>query len=644
MFHFRGGAFIVLIAILSLTLAACQGNLAGEPQIVSTLPPPTAAPPTAEGAAGADTGGDAASADVPQSAPNVGMGAAVFVANNCAECHAIDGSGNSESYESGQIPYPGDMTDRVAVAADTPEQWFQIITNGNLENLMPPWGGSLSTAERWAVAMYVYTLSYAPEQIEQGETVFAAHFADLDAFDFSDPAAMVSVSDQQIYDTFADSAPESVSEDDIWNAAAYARTLSLSGVDTLGADPAEMAAAGAGADTADGAGMGESAETTVESVVGNITGEIVNGTQGGTAPDEATITLYVLNQGMQGMSMIDTREIETTDGTYTFEGVDISPDYTYVTMTSYRDHQFLSEPRRGMLELTDNALELPIEVYELTEDKAVVSIERMVMQVTAVDHGLQIAQVATFTNSSDRVFTSSQALDEEGTRFGSTVMFLPPGAAVMGFGSTNPDRYVVSDEDFAVIDTIPLMPGEEHIMQVVYLLPYDAAGAIIEHPVAYDFDGSVRLLVSPESLTVDSEQLERMGEQQFGQDVFAEYGSDVALTEGGAISYELSGEAAAAPMTTAAATGGSDNTLPMILFAISGVLAVTAGGLWAYGRMNKTEPNTDKQIDELVSQIAELDRQHDAGQLNHDLWHKQRDELKAELKALMEAQSSDDEQ
>lgn len=643
MFHKRGGAFLALLATLSLILAACEGNLAGEPNIVSTMPPPPPTTPTAADVGDTGNAGNAVAEGVPQAPPNIGMGAAVFAANNCAGCHGESGNGQSESYQNDEIPYPGDMTDRLAVAEDTPAAWFQIITNGNLENLMPPWRGSLSETERWAVAMYTYTLSYAPEQVEQGETVFTEHFADVDAYDFDDPQEMVTISDQQIYDAFAADAPESVSEDDIWNAAAYARTRSVSGVDMLGTEPGQMAAAG-DADTAGGMGSSadtaEGAETTVESVVGSVSGEIVNGTEGATAPDAVNVTLYVLDQAAQGMSMIDTREAETADGTYSFEDVDISPEYTYVTIANYRDRQFLSEPRRGNLD--DSAIELPIEVYELTEDQSVMSIERMVIQVTAVDHGLQVAQVATFKNNSDRVFTSSQALDEEGTQFGSTVMYMPPGAAVAGFGSTNPERYVVSDEDFAVIDTLPVMPGEEHMMQVVYLLPYDN-GAIIEHPVAYDFEGSVRMLLNPPDLDVESEQLERLGEQQFGEDVFAEYGTDVSLTQGDVVRYELSGQATT---VTTATTNENTNRLPIILFTISGVLAATAGGLFVYGRFtgNKTEDaDTDKQIDALVNQIADLDRQHDAGQLNHDLWHKQRNELKAQLQALMAKDKNSDE-
>jgi hypothetical protein len=40
-------------------------------------------------------------------------------------------------------------------------------------------------------------------------------------------------------------------------------------------------------------------------------------------------------------------------------------------------------------------------------------------------------------------------------------------------------------------------------------------------------------------------------------------------------------------------------------------------------------------IDGLIRQIAELDTQHDAGQINHDLYQQQRAILKARLTELM---------
>jgi len=46
--------------------------------------------------------------------------------------------------------------------------------------------------------------------------------------------------------------------------------------------------------------------------------------------------------------------------------------------------------------------------------------------------------------------------------------------------------------------------------------------------------------------------------------------------------------------------------------------------------------NTDQVINGLVKQIAELDSQHEQGQINHDLYQRRRSALKARLAQLMD--------
>jgi len=48
-----------------------------------------------------------------------------------------------------------------------------------------------------------------------------------------------------------------------------------------------------------------------------------------------------------------------------------------------------------------------------------------------------------------------------------------------------------------------------------------------------------------------------------------------------------------------------------------------------------SKPNPQALIDALVKQIAELDDDHKAGRLNHDVWHRQRAQLKARLAELL---------
>src|SRR5690242_4509938 len=89
--QWRGGwgvRFAVVLAA-SLLLAGC-GGLAGEPRIVSTLPPSTAAP---------------TEAPYPSSPPDIAAGAQIF-AENCTRCHGVGGAGDGELVKSGQVPPP----------------------------------------------------------------------------------------------------------------------------------------------------------------------------------------------------------------------------------------------------------------------------------------------------------------------------------------------------------------------------------------------------------------------------------------------------------------------------------------------------------------------------------------------------------
>lgn len=558
--------------------------------------------------------------DLPAAMPDIAQGAAIF-AQNCTDCHGVGGAGDGELVASGQIPNPGNMTDFAAVSVDTPQAWFNIITNGNLENLMPPWSGSLSASQRWSVALYTYTLGYTSEQIEQGQAIYDTVCADgCPDLDPTDMQAMITRSDAELAAALQQSTAD-LTADDAALAVRYARTLALENAGMIGQV----------VNAADSA-MSSSSDSPA-AVDGTLQVTLTNGTVGGEVPQSGDVDLFVLDQQF---SPIDNLTGSIEDGAVRFDDLTLSPDQFYVAAYNHRDRQFFSEPRTAMAMGDDNVLNIPLQIYELTEDPAVIEIERMVVQASAIGDGLQVAEVVFFENTSDRLFTSSQALNEQGTVFGSTVLSLPPGAVVAGFGGDE-RRYVVSEEDFAVIDTQPVEPGTGHTMQVVYFLPYED-GAIIEHQLNYNLNGSARLLLRPDTLSMTSDQLELLGEQTLGENVYTEYGADITLNAGNTLRYELSGRA------VNVASGGSFQWLPMLLFVLSGLTGGAAAVLFFMNRRDartkpQPKPTTNREIDALVTQIAKLDSDHQAGRLNHDLWHQQRNELKAQLRDLMAAES-----
>jgi hypothetical protein len=182
------------------------------------------------------------------------------------------------------------------------------------------------------------------------------------------------------------------------------------------------------------------------------------------------------------------------------------------------------------------------------------------------------------------------------------------------------------EEQYAVVDTRPVLPGDQNFTVLAYIIPYDGKGAVIDQVTHYALDGTVRLLVYPPTAGVKSAQLPQLGAEQVSDngDTYMSYGATLTLAGGSSVVYEISGGAA----------GLSAFTLLLIG---TGICAVGAAALLYWrGRVVTLANSRNGQIDALAQQIAALDDAHNAGTLNHDLWHRQRAELKARLAELLE--------
>ena len=94
---------------------------------------------------------------------------------------------------------------------------------------MPPFA-SLTDQERWDVVAYTLTLHTTPEQIAYGQTVFESNCADcaLDFFKDQTGMAALSVDDLVLLlKNGGDKLNGTLSDDDLYAAAAYLRTLTF---------------------------------------------------------------------------------------------------------------------------------------------------------------------------------------------------------------------------------------------------------------------------------------------------------------------------------------------------------------------------------------------------------------------------------
>lgn len=603
------------VMLLCLLLLAACGGLAGEPEIVATLRPVTAAPPEAA---------------FPPSPPDLAAGSQLF-AEHCTDCHGPAGAGDGELVLTGQVSNPGDFTGPDAARSQTPLQWFSTITNGRIQALMPPWRNALNAQQRWDVALYTYTLHYTPEQIDQGQAVWEETCGDnCDSLpeigSLSDAQTMASISDAELRAAL----PASISsEDDAWAAVAYLRTAMLENVAAVAVDNLQQPAPPV-AQTEEA--VASPAAEVAAPADGAIIGQVVNASAGGETPAGITARLFRWDSEF---APLDTVTTETDDeGRFRFESVELDPTHSYAVAVDYRERRFVSEFLRG----TSNPLELPVTIYELTEDPAVITIRGIVSQMTAVGNGVQVVQVIHFQNDSDRVYTTSDEVTEG--MYASVIISLPPGATVIGFPG-NEQRYIVSEDQTTVVDTLPVVPGENHLVQLVYLVPYEG-DAIIDQPLNYALDGEVRLLLRPDTLEVISETLPFMGPQTLGENTFKGYGGTLQMDADDVLSFELRGAPAPAAAQIEQPDTLASNNLALIVVLVLVVQAVVIGGLYLYYRRRGARQQDDTRlIDALVRQIAELDDAHDKGEINHDVYQRQRGMLKQRLAELM---GEDDEQ
>lgn len=379
-----------------------------------------------------------------------------------------------------------------------------------------------------------------------------------------------------------------------------------------------------------------------------INGQVTNGTASGSVPADLQLTLFVITGDT-------TEEFQTTadaSGAYSFADVPLNPESTYVVTTAYRDHVF-STPLTSGSQLTSDPATLSVTIYELTEDPDVIQIVGMVTQVNVANDRLEVAQFFSIRNSADRAFSTSQRTPDG--RLVSLVLPLPPGAIVAGFPEQN--RYVFVQDEFTVFDTAPVLPGEEHIIQLGYFVGYDE-GAIIEQELSYTLNGPVRLLVRPEAVRVTSQQLQSGGPEVVGSAQYASYGADLDLPPGGVIGFELNGQGGtASSVSSTPVVASSDNFLPIVVIIVV-VLAVVVGGLVVYTNRGREdtmrETGSDfaaptgtvprrrgalaretQLIDIVLEQIAALDQDFEANKIPKEDYQRQRAELKARLSDLM---------
>ncbi len=575
---------------LITVLAGCQG-LAGEPEIVSTIPVAPTRPSQQK------------EVSQPTSAINIATGAQIYMAE-CVRCHGELGAGDGEFVTSGQITEIPDFTNPLVARLQTPQEWFTTITNGRLEKLMPPWGDALSARQRWDVALYTYTLAYQPEQLTHGKAIWQAQCRDChgaagegtdtgpklgDLVDLSDDALFKQITNGQGKMPAFD---EDLSEQDRWDVVTYTRMLSLE------TKPDVAVAEG----------------PIVENTVATIGGSVINGTMNSSIPADLVITLHIMDE------TFNDDPIETTVdalGFFLFPDVPITTDKIYFLTTTYQDVLYSTVPAHGDPEFA--IVDVPLTIYETTHDSSVIEVSTLMNQYQLFDETqIQVMQIMNFYNTSDRVYLRD--IKSDNGRNVSVEIAVPEGSQVMDSGDVT-RRYVWGESPDYLFDTQPVFPGEDHVAHVVYTTPYTDR-LVFNLPLSYNLNGRVEITV-PDGLELNGNSLKEVSDNGASKT----YRAHLALSKGEMISYDVQGKIVPPPIMSSSSDITDNNTLLAIGLMIAGFGMIALAGAMFY----RTSRLPQSAVNPLVQQIAELDMQFQEGKIDETDYHNKRSNLKNKL-------------
>lgn len=588
----------------------------------------------------------------PDTNPDIESGEAVYL-DKCIQCHGPGAMGDGDMASNLDSPPPPLGEIEVARQA-VPAGWYTVVTQGRMEMFMPPFS-SLSDQERWDVTGYLLSLGLEAEDLETGESLFAANCAQCHVGDeavgglLEDPALLAASSRQHVYETIESGVEgmpgfgDELTQDEIWALAAYVQNINLGGqpsapTDTDALPTGEVSETEAvtetetidqpaeGTPSTEATGEGEPTQTTAEdtpvpteTLVGVIEGQVVQGTSDAGMPEGLTAQLL----GLEGNAVVVDEEAPVgTDGSFRFEDLEAIPGRLYAVVVEYEGVPYFSE---GVHLLAGEPVsDLPVVIHETTLDTDQLLVDRVHLIADPTQTGgVIITELWLVVNVGDRTIFNPGGP--------SLQVRLPDGFTDLEFFDESAQlRFFENQAGF--VYTGSFVPGYENEIVFSFSLEFDDR-LDFEQPMDFPV-GAVVALVPEGLLAISGEGVVDRGVQDMGGTMLHTYN----LPSGGA------GQAIEFRLRSSGSSGvGSNNSGLIVGLAVLGAGLVAAGVLWYRQSQSGPEPQTTAEPakasikrDHLLRQIADLDDAFEAGEIDPASYEKQRARLKEEVRRLMQ--------
>jgi cbb3-type cytochrome c oxidase subunit III len=573
---------------------------------------------------------------LPSRRPNAANGAVTYAAK-CVQCHGLQGRGDgpqAAEVKAQTGTAPAEIIGDPIARAQSPQQWFDTITNGRIEKLMPPFGPKMAVDDRWDVIAYIWTLATSPADIERGKAIYFQQCVQChgEQGKGDGPQAKGTLPNFTQFATFASRAigqlDQALTASHVPSFAGqlntseqrfvndYIRSLS---VDQAAAAPTVSATLGA---TSTGAltstpiisGPAPAAATVIE-------GYIINGTAGQAIPPNSSVNLYVLHSDN---SIVSQPLQANAQGRFVADKLPATHGDTIYGEVPYKNLNFFNGPVGYGLEPTAT---LPITIYEATQDMAAVKIDALHIVALPNATGLQVSEIYVLSNLGDRYVAG----------FGQPIMHLslPVGAtAIAADPNMTPDVLIPAGDGVDYYDAIPV--GSK-VTQIVFEYQLTGSSFTLDRPVLQNVDAvNVLLEGDVDQLRVSTTQFANQGAQPIQGQVYQQYSAQ-NLKPGDNLSLKVD------LASGAAAVGGAGAlNWPMVLGIGLVVLGLLGIVVWqvrqrkaVIAQPERASAKAEVDTDVLIDQIAALDDLHDAGQIDDASYTTKRTQLKKKLMKVM---------
>jgi mono/diheme cytochrome c family protein len=629
--------FAIILVLTAGLLSACNFSLASD-----ITPPPDYKSPTPKPTLGAL---------YPAEPPAPQAGSAIYI-EKCAPCHGDEGRGDGPQGLQLNVKVPAFGLPSAGRAA-IPSNYFTIVSQGRIENFMPPFSGSLNDQQMWDVVTYALSLHTSADELVQGKILYEANCANCHGADgstiakvnLSDQQFMAKRSEQDLFNAMTSGVPDvmpafdQLAENERWALAAYVRSLTFADVQATATpqpSPTEAATPAPAVATLEETFIPVgTAETTPQTVLdatpiptiapnttGSVTGSVAS-VSGGTLPAGLTVKLFGFDHGQDATAPEQVLELSADvqpDGTYSFENVEIPEGRFFVTQLDYQGVPYESD----IANIEPGATELaiaPIVIYETTDDLTNLQVNQGHLIIQFDETRIGVLEFFAISNPGDK--TVVFATD------GQTLPFapMPEGVESLGFDLQQGEaQFLPTENGFAI-------PPSDKLYAAVtgFALPYNKKADIT---VPFGIAVPSVNLIAPVGVKIKSDQLaSEPPDPQSQNQVF----SGGPFNNGDTLTFEVSG---APKAESAPATSADNNTNVLIGIGALGLALIAVGVFFFLRDRRKTQDEGDEvseepageSAEEIMDAIIALDDQFRTGNITEEAYQKRRAELKAQLK------------